>query len=75
MLISYNQFGDYMQIVYKKNTLYVLTDYLDRKKVTKLKKIMDVYNISNIIIRENDILRQAELSFYPAKIPAKNCTL
>ena len=43
-----------MQIVYKKNTLYVLTDYLDHKKVNKLKRIMDVYNISNIIIREND---------------------
>lgn len=43
-----------MQIVYKKNTLYVLTDYLNKEKEMKLKRIMRLYGIDNIVIKENN---------------------
>ena len=43
-----------MQIVYKKNTLYVLTDYLSKEKEVKLKRIMNLYGIDNVVIKEDN---------------------
>ena len=43
-----------MLILYKKNKLYVKTSKLDNKKIKKLKNIMKLYKIDNIVIKEKN---------------------
>ena len=43
-----------MQIFYHKKRLYVITDKIDDTKKNKVKKIMNIYGIERLVIKEND---------------------